>query len=218
MSVALNMVDAVDDRQLLDGYSRTVTSVAEQVSPAVVKIEVQGPPPEGRGDRRGPRQGPPRGPNEPTGNITLLESSSASVGNIFKGPTRFIHNFIDHLITQLPTGRNAERECVQRVHRREHDHQADHGHDRQPDQERVACLVRLRRGVIGKRLDAQCIREQRRNDHHQQPCRRPNPSAPCPAAARPRANTPGPSRRRHAPQRRACRPDRPRRPPHRPAR
>jgi S1-C subfamily serine protease len=34
-----------DDRELLDAYSRTVTSVAEQVSASVVKIEVQGPPP-----------------------------------------------------------------------------------------------------------------------------------------------------------------------------
>jgi hypothetical protein len=33
------------------------------------------------------------GPNEPTGNITLLESTSAGVGSIFKGTTRFIHNF-----------------------------------------------------------------------------------------------------------------------------
>ena len=32
----------VADRELLDSYSRTVTTVAEQVSPSVVKIEVQG--------------------------------------------------------------------------------------------------------------------------------------------------------------------------------
>jgi S1-C subfamily serine protease len=60
MSAVANIVD---DRELLDSYSRTVTSVAEQVSPSVVKIEVHGAPEPGRG--RGPRPGP--GPNEATG-------------------------------------------------------------------------------------------------------------------------------------------------------
>lgn len=47
-----------DDRELLDAYSRTVTSVAEQVSASVVKIEVQGPPSEAKGrPRRGPEEG-----------------------------------------------------------------------------------------------------------------------------------------------------------------
>jgi S1-C subfamily serine protease len=43
----------VDDRELLDSYSQTITSVAERVSASVVKIEVQGAPQEARG--RGPR-------------------------------------------------------------------------------------------------------------------------------------------------------------------
>ncbi len=33
------------------------------------------------------------GPNAPTGNVTLLESTSDSVGNIFKGTSWFIHNY-----------------------------------------------------------------------------------------------------------------------------
>jgi S1-C subfamily serine protease len=46
------------DRQsadpLMDDYSRTVTTVAEQLSPSVVRIDVEGgPPPEGPGRRRG---------------------------------------------------------------------------------------------------------------------------------------------------------------------
>jgi S1-C subfamily serine protease len=49
----------MEDAELLDAYSRTVTSVADQVSASVVKIEVQGPPqdPKARGPRRGPEEG-----------------------------------------------------------------------------------------------------------------------------------------------------------------
>jgi S1-C subfamily serine protease len=44
------------DTESLDAYSQTVTTVAEHVSPSVVKIEVEGsdPPAEGRGARRAP--------------------------------------------------------------------------------------------------------------------------------------------------------------------
>jgi S1-C subfamily serine protease len=49
----------MEDVELLDAYSRTVTSVAEQVSASVVKLEVQGPPQETqRGRERGPRRPP----------------------------------------------------------------------------------------------------------------------------------------------------------------
>jgi S1-C subfamily serine protease len=54
-------VRELNDQELLDAYSRTVTSVAEQVSPSVVKIEVQGPPPP-PSERRGRR---PQGAPEP---------------------------------------------------------------------------------------------------------------------------------------------------------
>jgi S1-C subfamily serine protease len=54
---------SMEDQELLDAYSRTVTSVAEQVSASVVKLEVQGaPPPQQRERRRGgPRPEPGMG-------------------------------------------------------------------------------------------------------------------------------------------------------------
>jgi S1-C subfamily serine protease len=55
-------VSMEEDQDLLDAYSRTVTSVAEQVSASVVKLEVQGPPPPQQDRRRrGPRPEPGMG-------------------------------------------------------------------------------------------------------------------------------------------------------------
>jgi S1-C subfamily serine protease len=51
----------MEDEALLDAYSRTVTSVAEQVSASVVKLEVQGAPPPQQGDRRRGRPRPEPG-------------------------------------------------------------------------------------------------------------------------------------------------------------
>jgi S1-C subfamily serine protease len=52
----------MEDEALLDAYSQTVTSVAEQVSASVVKLEVQGaPPPQQDRRRRGPRPEPGMG-------------------------------------------------------------------------------------------------------------------------------------------------------------
>ncbi len=58
------LLSRIDDRELLDAYSQTVTAVAEQVSPSVVKIEVQGPEPAPPGPGQDPRR--PRGPTGPT--------------------------------------------------------------------------------------------------------------------------------------------------------
>jgi S1-C subfamily serine protease len=54
-----------NDRELLDAYSQTVAAVAEQVSPSVVKIAVQGPEP--TADPRRARPAPPRQPGESSG-------------------------------------------------------------------------------------------------------------------------------------------------------
>ena len=48
-----------NDRELLDAYSQTVAAVAEQVSPSVVKIAVQGPRPSLRPSVRGRRPARP---------------------------------------------------------------------------------------------------------------------------------------------------------------
>jgi S1-C subfamily serine protease len=45
--------DGDRDRELLDEYSRTVTAVAQQASPSVVRIDVEGPPQQQQGRRRG---------------------------------------------------------------------------------------------------------------------------------------------------------------------
>jgi S1-C subfamily serine protease len=61
------------DRDWLDAYSQTVTAVAAQVSPSVVKIEVEGQEQaqteEGGPERRGrrPERGPRRPPGQPSG-------------------------------------------------------------------------------------------------------------------------------------------------------
>lgn len=54
-----------NDQELLDAYSQTVAAVAEQVSPSVVKIAVQGSEPASEPARA--RRGPPRQPGESTG-------------------------------------------------------------------------------------------------------------------------------------------------------
>ena len=58
----LNVAESVthDDQALLDGYSRTVTTVAAAVSPSVVRIDVEG-------MKAPPRTGRPRAPNEAVG-------------------------------------------------------------------------------------------------------------------------------------------------------
>jgi S1-C subfamily serine protease len=57
--------DTGPDAEILDSYSRTITGVAQQVSPSVVRIGVEGPP-DPRPRRPGPPL-PPGAPDAPTG-------------------------------------------------------------------------------------------------------------------------------------------------------
>jgi len=84
----------VADGELLDAYSRTVTTVAEQVSPAVVKIEVQGekPPTDGRG---GPRRGPQEGGGSGSGFVMTPDGYVLTNSHVVSGAKRITAIFQD---------------------------------------------------------------------------------------------------------------------------
>jgi S1-C subfamily serine protease len=82
----------VDDQELLDAYSRTVTSVAEQVSPSVVKIEVQGPPPP---DRRGRGQGREPGMGSGSGLVVTPDGFVLTNSHVVSGAKRITVVLLD---------------------------------------------------------------------------------------------------------------------------
>jgi S1-C subfamily serine protease len=83
----------MEDQQLLDAYSRTVTSVAEQVSASVVKLEVQGPPPERKG--RGPQRGPEPGPGSGSGFIVTPDGFVLTNSHVVSGAKRITVVLLD---------------------------------------------------------------------------------------------------------------------------
>ena len=87
------------DGELLDAYSRTVTTVAEQVSPAVVKIEVQGPPPPVEG-RPGPRRGPQESGGSGSGFVMTPDGYVLTNSHVVSGAKRLAAIFQDG--TRLP--------------------------------------------------------------------------------------------------------------------
>jgi len=87
------------DGELLDAYSRTVTTVAEQVSPAVVKIEVQGTPPPVEG-RPGPRRGPQEGGGSGSGFVMTPDGYVLTNSHVVSGAKRLAAIFQDG--TRLP--------------------------------------------------------------------------------------------------------------------
>src|SRR6478736_8028897 len=82
MSTAVSRIE-VGDQELLDAYSRTVTSVAEQVSASVVKIEVQGPPQPGKG-----REGQEPGMGSGSGFIVTPDGFVLTNSHVVSGAKR----------------------------------------------------------------------------------------------------------------------------------
>jgi S1-C subfamily serine protease len=90
---------AAPDGELLDAYSRAVTTVAEQVSPAVVKMEVQGElPPAER--RSGPRRGPQEGGGSGSGFVMTPDGYVLTNSHVVSGAKRIAAIFQDG--TRLP--------------------------------------------------------------------------------------------------------------------
>ncbi|HEY2728663.1 MAG TPA: trypsin-like peptidase domain-containing protein [Polyangia bacterium] len=81
------------DQELLDAYSRTVTSVAEQVSASVVKIEVLGPTPQGKG--RGPRQGGEPGMGSGSGFVVTPDGYVLTNSHVVSGAKRITVALLD---------------------------------------------------------------------------------------------------------------------------
>jgi S1-C subfamily serine protease len=86
-------MDATDDGQRLDAYSRTVTSVAEQVSASVVKIEVQGAAELARG--RGPRRGQEEGMGSGSGFIVTPDGYVLTNSHVVSGAKRITVALLD---------------------------------------------------------------------------------------------------------------------------
>jgi len=82
------------EREALDAYSRTVTTVAEQVSPSVVKIEVSGGKPPGEG-RPGPRRAPGEASGSGSGFVMTPDGYVLTNSHVVSGAKRIAALFPD---------------------------------------------------------------------------------------------------------------------------
>jgi S1-C subfamily serine protease len=85
----------MDDQEPLDAYSRTVTSVAEQVSPSVVKIEVQGPPQPANRRGRGPQGAPDPGMGSGSGFVVTPDGYVLTNSHVVSGAKRITVALLD---------------------------------------------------------------------------------------------------------------------------
>src|SRR5215468_605632 len=80
------------DRELLDDYSRTVTAVAESVSPSVVRIDVEGPPAT-RGERR--RGRPDQAAGSGSGFVVTPDGFVLTNSHVVSGAQRITVSLLD---------------------------------------------------------------------------------------------------------------------------
>jgi S1-C subfamily serine protease len=80
------------DREILDDYSRTVTTVAEQVSPSVVRIDVEGAPAQAQGRRR---QRPDQAAGSGSGFVVTPDGFVLTNSHVVSGAQRITVSLLD---------------------------------------------------------------------------------------------------------------------------
>jgi len=93
VSIMLNTAQVpTNDQHLLDDYSRTVMTVAEQVSPSVVRIDVEGPVGQGQGRRRAR---PDQAAGSGSGFVVTPDGFILTNSHVVSGATRITVSLLD---------------------------------------------------------------------------------------------------------------------------
>lgn len=93
--VSAARIESPEDGELLDAYSRTVTTVAEQVSASVVKIDVEGPIPSSGGTGRRGRGEPGQGSGSGSGFVVTPDGYVLTNSHVVSGARRINAIFND---------------------------------------------------------------------------------------------------------------------------